>query len=84
MTELLQAPGKLEGNFGTRNLQDNISDLKAQVAANTKGANLMHELVRLVISFFFVFVVVISCASNWSKFCSELLICFVLSISLRR
>lgn len=45
VTELLQAPGKLEGNFGTRNLQDNISDLKAQVAANTKGANLMHELV---------------------------------------
>ena len=45
LTELLQAPGKLEGNFGTRNLFDNISDLKAQVAANQKGANLMHELV---------------------------------------
>jgi 5-oxoprolinase (ATP-hydrolysing) len=46
ISELLQAPGKLEGNFGTRNLQDNLSDLKAQVAANQKGANLMHELVR--------------------------------------
>jgi 5-oxoprolinase (ATP-hydrolysing) len=46
ITELLQAPGKLEGNFGTRNLQDNISDLKAQVAANQKGAMLMHELVN--------------------------------------
>lgn len=45
LTELLMAPGKLEGNSGTRNLQDNISDLKAQVAANQKGANLMHELV---------------------------------------
>ena len=46
ISELLQAPGKLEGNFGTRNLQDNLSDLKAQVAANQKGAGLMHELVR--------------------------------------
>ena len=42
---LLTAPGLLEGNFGTRNLSDNISDLKAQVAANQKGAVLMHELV---------------------------------------
>jgi len=46
VTELLQAPGLLEGNFGTRNLSDNISDLKAQVAANQKGAALMHELVN--------------------------------------
>lgn len=46
ISELLKAPGKLPGNFGTRNLSDNISDLKAQVAANNKGANLMHELVR--------------------------------------
>lgn len=46
ITELLQAPGKLEGNYGTRNLSDNLSDLRAQVAANTKGAMLMHELVN--------------------------------------
>lgn len=45
ISELLNAPGLLEGNYGTRNLADNISDLKAQVAANQKGANLMHELV---------------------------------------
>jgi 5-oxoprolinase (ATP-hydrolysing) len=45
ITDLLNAPGKLEGNFGTRNLPDNLSDLKAQVAANTRGATLMHELV---------------------------------------
>lgn len=88
ITELLQAPGKLPGNSGTRyvntnhcqrflykavcwqsndelrlmcsdsslrrawlvgghrNLQDNLSDLRAQVAANTQGAALMHELIR--------------------------------------
>jgi 5-oxoprolinase (ATP-hydrolysing) len=45
ISDLLNAPGKLAGNFGTRNLSDNISDLKAQVAANRKGAALMHELV---------------------------------------
>ena len=45
ISELLLAPGKLEGNYGTRNLSDNISDLKAQVAANRKGAALMNELV---------------------------------------
>jgi len=45
ISALLTAPGLLEGNCGTRNLSDNISDLKAQVAANQKGALLMHELV---------------------------------------
>lgn len=46
ITELLVAPGKLAGNYGARSISDNISDLKAQVAANQKGANLMHELVN--------------------------------------
>ena len=46
ISELLHAPGKLPGNFGTRNLSDNISDLKAQVAANCKGAALVQELVK--------------------------------------
>ena len=45
ISALLEAPGKLEGNFGTRNLSDNLSDLKAQVAANFRGASLMQELV---------------------------------------
>ena len=45
ISELLRAPGKLPGNWGTRNLGDNLSDLRAQVAANTRGAALMHELV---------------------------------------
>lgn len=47
ISDLLNAPGKIPGNFGTRNLSDNLSDLKAQIAANYKGAALMHELVGL-------------------------------------
>ena len=30
------APGKYPGSSGTRNLHDNLSDLRAQVAANQK------------------------------------------------
>ena len=45
VSALLHAPGKLPNNMGTRNLSDNISDLKAQVAANMRGATLMQELV---------------------------------------
>ena len=47
ISALLNAPGKLDGNYGTRNLSDNISDLKAQVAANNKGAYLLHDLVTI-------------------------------------
>lgn len=51
ITELLQAPGKVKVPAGetpcsgTRNLSDNLSDLKAQVAANQKGIQLMTELI---------------------------------------
>lgn len=45
ISELLHAPGKIPGNFGTRNLSDNLSDLRAQVAANNRGTQLMAELV---------------------------------------
>ena len=45
ISELLHAPGKIENNFGTRCLADNLSDLKAQVAANRKGSYLLAELV---------------------------------------
>ena len=31
ISDLLRAPGSISGNFGTRNLADNLSDLKAQV-----------------------------------------------------
>lgn len=30
------APGKIPGCSGTRNLSDNLSDLRAQIAANRK------------------------------------------------
>lgn len=36
VTELLMAPSKHPGCSGTRNLHDNLSDLRAQVAANQK------------------------------------------------
>jgi 5-oxoprolinase (ATP-hydrolysing) len=45
IVELLKAPGLIPGNSGARKIQDNLSDLRAQVAANQKGASLMHELV---------------------------------------
>ena len=46
ITDILMEPGKLEGNSGTRNLRDNLSDLRAQVAANNSGIRLLQELVQ--------------------------------------
>ncbi|XP_032687152.1 5-oxoprolinase isoform X2 [Odontomachus brunneus] len=45
LTDALMAPGKLPGSSGTRNLSDNLSDLKAQIAANQKGSQLVNELI---------------------------------------
>ena len=49
ITDILMAPGKLAdkipGISGTRNLSDNLSDLKAQVAANNKGIGLVSDLI---------------------------------------
>ena len=45
ISKLLLAPGDLADNYGTRNLSDNISDLRAQVAANNRGKLLVDELV---------------------------------------
>lgn len=45
ITEILMSPSKLPGNSGTRNLRDNLSDLRAQVAANNAGIRLLQELV---------------------------------------
>lgn len=45
LIKALHAPGKLPGSSGTRNLQDNLSDLRAQVAANHKGIELVNELI---------------------------------------
>eukprot|EP00978_Attheya_sp_CCMP212_P003417 scaffold7033_cov40-Attheya_sp.AAC.1 len=46
ITEILMEPGKRPGNSGTRNLRDNLSDLRAQVAANNSGIRLLHQLVN--------------------------------------
>ncbi|XP_043270128.1 5-oxoprolinase isoform X2 [Venturia canescens] len=46
VTEALMAPGKIPGSSGTRNLADNLSDLKAQIAANQKGTQLVNELIN--------------------------------------
>lgn len=52
ITELLEAPGKIIRDngqakvSGTRRLSDNISDLKAQVAANQRGIDLLLEMVE--------------------------------------
>ncbi|CAM9353868.1 unnamed protein product, partial [Hapterophycus canaliculatus] len=47
VSELLLAPGERgdKACSGTRNLQDNLSDLRAQVAANTRGVVLLQGLV---------------------------------------
>ena len=41
----LQAPGQYPGCSGTRLLADNLSDLRAQVAANQRGIQLVTELI---------------------------------------
>ncbi|XP_020286106.1 5-oxoprolinase [Pseudomyrmex gracilis] len=46
LTRAFMEPGKLPGNSGTRNLENNISDLKAQIAANQKGIKLVNELIE--------------------------------------
>ncbi|XP_041376521.1 5-oxoprolinase-like [Gigantopelta aegis] len=40
------APARIPGSSGSRNLHDNLSDLRAQVAANQKGINLVSELIE--------------------------------------
>lgn len=42
----LKAPGRYPDCSGTRNLHDNLADLRAQVAANQKGINLIGELIN--------------------------------------
>lgn len=45
LIERLMAPGTVPGSSGTRNLQDNLSDLRAQIAANQRGSILVNELI---------------------------------------
>ena len=42
---LLQDPARYPECSGTRNLSDNLSDLKAQVAANQRGVDLVQDLI---------------------------------------
>ncbi|EDV21658.1 uncharacterized protein TRIADDRAFT_30232 [Trichoplax adhaerens] len=46
VTEMLMRPGQIPGNSGTRNLHDNLADLRAQVAANQKGITLVTGLIK--------------------------------------
>ncbi|CAO3686643.1 unnamed protein product [Umbelopsis ramanniana] len=43
---LSEIPSQYPGCSGTRCLRDNVSDLKAQIAANQKGINLIHSLIK--------------------------------------
>jgi len=43
---LVDEPARYAGCSGTRNLQDNLSDLKAQVAANQRGIALVQSLIK--------------------------------------
>lgn len=43
---LLHEPAKQPGSSGTRALSDNLSDLKAQVAANNQGIRLIQALIQ--------------------------------------
>ncbi|XP_028826461.1 5-oxoprolinase isoform X3 [Denticeps clupeoides] len=45
VTDALLAPAQHPGCSGTRNLHDNLSDLRAQVAANQRGCQLVNELI---------------------------------------
>ncbi|CAI4384078.1 BDH_1b_G0025700.mRNA.1.CDS.1 [Saccharomyces cerevisiae] len=43
---LLEEPAKYPGCSGSRRISDNISDLKAQIAANNKGIQLIAKLMN--------------------------------------
>lgn len=47
------APGKISGSSGTRNLQDNLSDLRAQVAANHKVNTVCEKILGYSWSYFY-------------------------------
>ena len=46
ITRILSGPAQYPGCAGSRHIQDNISDLKAQVAANNKGMILVQALIK--------------------------------------
>ncbi len=50
VTALLMAPGEHPGCSGTRNLHDNLSDLRAQVAANQKVTVKLYIIISMTAS----------------------------------
>lgn len=70
VTAALMAPAAIPGSSGTRNLKDNISDLKAQIAANQKvlASNCMFN--KLSFMWFFCLCVSISTINIflWTQF----------------
>ncbi|CAI5448411.1 unnamed protein product [Caenorhabditis angaria] len=46
LIEALEAPGKVAGCSGARNIPDNLADLNAQIAANRKGISLVTNLIE--------------------------------------
>jgi 5-oxoprolinase (ATP-hydrolysing) len=46
LTKLLMAPAAIPGCSGSRCLKDNISDIKAQAAANHRSSQLLHSLIE--------------------------------------
>uniref|UniRef100_A0AC35U4K0 5-oxoprolinase n=1 Tax=Rhabditophanes sp. KR3021 TaxID=114890 RepID=A0AC35U4K0_9BILA len=46
VTDQLMKPAEVAGCTGTRQLTDNLADLKAQIAANKKGIDLLKELCK--------------------------------------
>ena len=45
LTDKFNEPAQFEGCSGSRNLEDNFADLKAQIAANQRGIYLVTELI---------------------------------------
>lgn len=46
LIQRFQEPAKQPGCSGSRCLEDNVSDIRAQIAANHRGAQLIHALIR--------------------------------------
>ena len=46
LTDKFNEPAQFKGCTGSRNLEDNFADLKAQIAANQRGIYLVTELIE--------------------------------------
>ena len=69
----LEAPGEYPGSCGSRNISENLSDLKAQVAANQKVGNCLclnkqWQQSRLGFGFHISHFAVVMCGIVWEMF----------------